>query len=485
MTDPAQPWSQGDAINPHPYANQKRYWPRLPKWAENKYWYHDSAPYNADMPGQVIPLAPDEVANLIGDWDPSDESTLTLVSGVVSVMTGAVGSDMTANSGRRPPRAAINGRGALLFNGTNQVMRAVITQHTTANKPFTVLVPMSVRTQPGGEAFAVTFNSTSTAPFRGARFPSSGALMFRSRDNNNDIVDTSGTLAANAFPTGENHVFGLRFDGTTVEFWMDGVMVFQEAHASADVLWANRLTIGGWWQVTSSYFSFLNAAYGRVIYYDDAVTDNEMEGLSLGLAAVWTDAQEAVAANAVTQLASPTTFAASGLSDWPVASCSLSFGQSGDPAAGSAAALMLESSGSSVHGCYHRSGGITTTASAQYEASIYVKPNGRTKCRLSWNDGAVANGVFATFDLTAGTILSNAAAIASGVPVVDSAVIYDAGGGWWRIGLAGAVASTTTYLTVETLNDAADRSFAGDTSKGLYLYGAQVKLGPVVTGPDL
>jgi hypothetical protein len=120
----------------------------------------------------------------------------------------------------------------------------------------------------------------------------------------------------------------------------------------------------------------------------------------------------------------------------------------------------------------------TITSLATYTASVYAKANTRTKCRLVFLVGA--GDVYADADLSAGTI--GTATAFSGATAVGSAAITPVGNGWYRIGVSGVgPAGTTGGLRVELLDGSGNRSYNGNGSSGLYLWGAQLELGAAAT----
>jgi hypothetical protein len=93
-------------------------------------------------------------------------------------------------------------------------------------------------------------------------------------------------------------------------------------------------------------------------------------------------------------------------------------------------------------------------------ASMYIQGNGRTKARI-YVGAAAADAV--TFDLTAETATAGANVTGS---------ITDAGGGWYRC----VVHSVTNRTSVEVYaDDGTGISYAGDITKGLYVWGAQAE----------
>ncbi len=116
---------------------------------------------------------------------------------------------------------------------------------------------------------------------------------------------------------------------------------------------------------------------------------------------------------------------------------------------------------------------LTVVADTVHTASVHVKADGRTTGRVYWADSGLTKGAYADFDLTAGTI-GAAAALGAGV-ALDSGIEALANG-WYRVWVTGKVDGVATAGTLSVLptQSAGVTSYAGDTGKGLYVWGAQV-----------
>jgi predicted GH43/DUF377 family glycosyl hydrolase len=120
--------------------------------------------------------------------------------------------------------------------------------------------------------------------------------------------------------------------------------------------------------------------------------------------------------------------------------------------------------------------GFAVTANTVYSFAQIVKANGRNKGRIQWETGSSANGVYADYDLGAGTIgavnvLGSGTAGSSGIDVLT--------GGYYRVWVSGKInaAATTGYGTTFLLDDSGSISYAGDVTKGQYCAGAALTLG--------
>lgn len=112
---------------------------------------------------------------------------------------------------------------------------------------------------------------------------------------------------------------------------------------------------------------------------------------------------------------------------------------------------------------------ISFTSGTTYSFSMYFKSVGGRNVAM-YLPATLFTGRFAVFDLTAGTVISTA----SGV----TATITTALNGWWRCTITEICVSTASsrpsYFSYNS-----GISFAGDVSKGLYIFGGQVEVGSV------
>lgn len=107
---------------------------------------------------------------------------------------------------------------------------------------------------------------------------------------------------------------------------------------------------------------------------------------------------------------------------------------------------------------------------------IYAKASGRTKFRLSIWSGAGAvpgatNSGGADFDLSAVT----AATVTNGSYVGNSATITAAGNGWYLCTANVMIPSASFQYFTATVSDGSSFSYAGDTGKGIYFWGADLR----------
>jgi hypothetical protein len=112
-------------------------------------------------------------------------------------------------------------------------------------------------------------------------------------------------------------------------------------------------------------------------------------------------------------------------------------------------------------------------------ASFYIKPSGRTKAQIRFDNagGAFSDEYGARFDLTATTATPDA------VQGVEAAVITDAGNGWYRCSI-----SHTTNLdngqiqsVITLMDDSWSNNYLGNGTSGLFVWGAQLEVGAFAT----
>ena len=134
------------------------------------------------------------------------------------------------------------------------------------------------------------------------------------------------------------------------------------------------------------------------------------------------------------------------------------------------------------HGTYHgnNTASIGTSNGTIYTAWWYLKAGTLTKARPQITTASAADGVYAEFDLSNGTILKNATTLNAAVPVANSAFIELIGNGWYKCGFsytANAGLASVTFQTVQVLSAAGSNNYTGDGTSGLYVGGDQLEVG--------
>ena len=147
--------------------------------------------------------------------------------------------------------------------------------------------------------------------------------------------------------------------------------------------------------------------------------------------------------------------------------------QSGAPDGTSTATKVLETGGTAFHRTFAL---MFFSSGSTYTQSVYAKSIGGRALQLTLGASAFG-GIHVNFDLENGAVGSNVG--------YTSASITDAGNGWYR-----CVATTTasqsygtdsSIVSVTSPTSGRLESFAGDTSKGLLVFGHQVETGAFPT----
>ena len=125
----------------------------------------------------------------------------------------------------------------------------------------------------------------------------------------------------------------------------------------------------------------------------------------------------------------------------------------------------------------------SASASTAYTASVYFKREAGTRnayIQVNNNGTGVGGACFAWFDLTG---LGAASAVTDLVPgfTSTSAAISSVGSGWYRCSLRLTTVAVTTSLAITPAVYNAGRSYLGDGTSGIYVWGAQLELGSTAT----
>ena len=144
------------------------------------------------------------------------------------------------------------------------------------------------------------------------------------------------------------------------------------------------------------------------------------------------------------------------------------------PDGSASAGLLLETTTTASHaiGRSTPAGNITSVAATTYTFSVFVKNAGRNFLQITANTGQVTNNPRANYDLSTNTLGTvDASATASITPYAN---------GWKRLSFTVTASGTVLRFLVGTISSstaARFESFAGDITKGFYIWGYSAEAG--------
>lgn len=162
---------------------------------------------------------------------------------------------------------------------------------------------------------------------------------------------------------------------------------------------------------------------------------------------------------------------AGGTRPWAYLACTITPNAVASPDGSATADRVVETSATSYHGLYSS---ITVSAGATLTFSCYVKAGERTWIGLEGYTGTTYPSVM--FNLATGQIGT--------ITGLATATMQPVGGGWYRCSITYTMVSgtaTNAYPLLSANGVAGNLSYAGDPTKGLYVWGAQLEAGAFAT----
>ena len=154
---------------------------------------------------------------------------------------------------------------------------------------------------------------------------------------------------------------------------------------------------------------------------------------------------------------------------WSVFNATVTSSSETDPAGGTSAFRVAETTTSDQRHEFYNT--ISPSAST-FTYSVFAKAQERNWLQLTSYDNPVS--YISWFNLSTGVVGTNAAG--------NTSTITPVGNGWYRCSVTRTVASTTAqYFQAGPANGDNNGAYAGDPTKGLLIYGAQLELGAFPT----
>jgi hypothetical protein len=154
-----------------------------------------------------------------------------------------------------------------------------------------------------------------------------------------------------------------------------------------------------------------------------------------------------------------------GAADWVKINGSIATNQATSPEGIGNASTFTEDTSSGFHVVYDN---IMAAFSTAHTLSAFVKPNGRNIMYLRMENASTGSGLGITyFNISTGQILTNSS---------TSSSIEAYANGWYRVSITATTpAANNTLFAIGLANADNSRSYTGDGTSGIYLYGAQAE----------
>lgn len=164
---------------------------------------------------------------------------------------------------------------------------------------------------------------------------------------------------------------------------------------------------------------------------------------------------------------------------WTKSNCTITANAAISPDGNTNADKIVESSGTAYRNI---SLSKSTSPSVNLVSLAFIKASGRTKLRMSIDDGGGTNKVRADFNLTTVAVTN---ITAGGTGSSATASITDIGGGYYVLAVSGVPASSgsTSRAIIELCDDSWGFNYTGDGTSGLYIWGHKFYAGSYPVSP--
>lgn len=219
---------------------------------------------------------PRAIANLSLWLDAADTGSTTLVSGAVSQWNDKSGNGRNATqtvANNRPTTGTVNGRQAIVFNGTSNSM--------ACSAPLAANVTFFYVTSPSTQNDTYLFGSTGSggSPTILSRYTNVSSR----RDYEWWAGNGSDRLIIATSASGQNVLTITHRDGGLVECWLNGTFVTSKATATAVLSGLSLATLGA----ATSSVGFSNATMCEMLIYQRAVSATERAAVHSYLGKKW------------------------------------------------------------------------------------------------------------------------------------------------------------------------------------------------------